>query len=107
MINELQNTFAFPEVPAGGFKQSGFGREFGVYGIEASYSHKDLFTGLATQLPSISVPEPPVPAGFLQELRPFLRFERIQDGQISIEWRDWEGDYAAKFCAKLFWFHSV
>lgn len=34
MINEFANVFDYPGVPAGGFKQSGIGREFGRYGFE-------------------------------------------------------------------------
>jgi hypothetical protein len=34
MINEVANTFDYPQVPAGGFKQSGIGREVGVYVLE-------------------------------------------------------------------------
>lgn len=34
MINEFANVFDFPGVPAGGFKQSGIGREFGRFGFE-------------------------------------------------------------------------
>lgn len=34
MINAFTNVFDYPGVPAGGFKESGIGREFGLYGLE-------------------------------------------------------------------------
>ena len=40
MINTLQHD---PLAPFGGFKHSGFGREFGTYGIEAFLEPKAIF----------------------------------------------------------------
>ena len=34
MVNHLYDRYDDAGVPAGGFKQSGIGREFGVYGID-------------------------------------------------------------------------
>ena len=43
MINEFKNVAAYPEIPAGGFKQSGIGRELGVYGIEEYLQTQSIY----------------------------------------------------------------
>ncbi|TGL36816.1 aldehyde dehydrogenase family protein [Leptospira koniambonensis] len=43
MINEFKNVAAYPEIPAGGMKQSGIGRELGVYGIEEYLQTQSIY----------------------------------------------------------------
>lgn len=43
MINEFKNVAKYPEIPAGGFKQSGIGRELGVYGIEEYLQTQSIY----------------------------------------------------------------
>ncbi|MDQ0640303.1 acyl-CoA reductase-like NAD-dependent aldehyde dehydrogenase [Pedobacter sp. W3I1] len=43
MINEFANVFDYPGVPAGGFKQSGIGREFGRYGFEEYLQTQSIY----------------------------------------------------------------
>lgn len=43
MVNNLFNYYDHPEVPIGGFKMSGFGREFGLEGIEEYLETQAIF----------------------------------------------------------------
>ncbi len=44
MVNQLYDLYDDAGVPAGGFKQSGIGREFGVYGIEEYLQTQAVFS---------------------------------------------------------------
>jgi aldehyde dehydrogenase (NAD+) len=43
MVNELFDFYAYPDAPIGGFKQSGFGREFGIEGITEYLESQSIF----------------------------------------------------------------
>lgn len=43
MFNEFKNVSIYPEIPAGGFKQSGIGRELGVHGIEEYLQTQSIY----------------------------------------------------------------
>jgi aldehyde dehydrogenase (NAD+) len=44
MINRVYDVLDEAGAPAGGFKQSGIGREFGTYGIDAYLEKQSFFS---------------------------------------------------------------
>lgn len=44
MINDFSNLLEYPGVPAGGWKQSGIGRELGIYGLQAYFQTQSIYS---------------------------------------------------------------